>query len=74
MRQVFSGQHSYSTSRKMMSIKEPPYRVGFIYGKLTTEKETSLASTADRILSKVNKQDTGKLTVKLFQYKVSSPS
>lgn len=38
------------------------------------QAETALVSTADRMLSKLDKQDTGRSAAKLCQDKVSSPS
>jgi hypothetical protein len=58
----------------MMNIEEPPYGVCYKCGKLATGQETALASTADNMLSKMDKQDTGKLTAELCQDKVGSPS
>ena len=55
VRHICSWQHQ-STSENMMSIKEPPYGVCFLCGK--GQLETVLASTADIMLSKLDKQDT----------------
>lgn len=46
----------------------------FIVAKLDTGKETTLASTADILLSKLNKQDIKKMTAKLCQDIKDSPS
>jgi hypothetical protein len=62
VRQVCSWQHPHSTSVKMRNIKEPLYGVCFQCGKLATGQENAFASVADRILSKLNRLDTGKLT------------
>lgn len=69
MRQVCSWQHPNSTSKKM-NVKEPPYGVSFIYGKL----ETALASAADSKLSELDKRDAGKSTAEIDRDRVSSPS
>jgi hypothetical protein len=53
----------------MVSIEELQYR-----GKLANGQKTALVSTANKMLSKLDKQDTGKSTAKLGQDKVSSPS
>jgi hypothetical protein len=74
MRQVCFWQHPHSTFKKMMSIEEPPHGVCFKYVKLSTEHETVLASTTDSLLSKKDKQVTGKLTAECCIDKLSCPS
>ena len=61
MRYVRFWQHPYTIS-KMMRMEEVPYGVCFQCGKLATGQENAFASVADRILSKLNRLDTGKLT------------
>jgi hypothetical protein len=39
----------------MMGIKESPYGFCFMCGKLATGQETALASTADSMLSELDK-------------------
>lgn len=56
VRYVCSWQHQ-STSKKMMGIEEPPYGVCFKCGKPSHWQETAFASTADSVLSKLDKQD-----------------
>jgi hypothetical protein len=62
----------HSTSKKMMSIEEPPYGIYFKYGKLDTGQETTLASNVDNMLSKLHNEDAGKLTAELCQHRVST--
>jgi hypothetical protein len=47
---------------KMISIKDPPYGVCFKCGKLGTVQESALASIADRIQFKLDKQELEKST------------
>lgn len=74
VRQACSCQHPHSTSEKTTELEEPPYGACFRCGKLATGQEPAPASTADSMLSKTDKQDTGKSTVEFCQDKVGSPS
>jgi hypothetical protein len=44
----------------MKNIKKTSYGVSFICGKLATGRLTALASTAERILSNMDEEDTRK--------------
>lgn len=74
VRQACSCQNPHSTSEKTTELEEPPYGACFRCGKLATGQEPAPASTADSMLSKTDKQDTGKSTVEFYQDKVGSPS
>ncbi|KAL6088044.1 hypothetical protein STEG23_021278 [Scotinomys teguina] len=49
----------------MVGIEEPPYEVCFLCGQAS--HLATLPSTADSVLSKLDKQDTKKVTVELCQ-------
>lgn len=53
VRRVHFCHYPHSASKKMISIKEPSFGLCFKRGKLSTEKETALASTLGSALSKL---------------------
>jgi len=54
VRHISSWQHPHTTSKKMMGIAEPPYRVCFKCGKTRHwAKKTALVLTDDSLLSKL---------------------
>lgn len=53
-----------------MRIKELPYGVCFVYGKLATGQENVHASDSEHILFKLGKQDAGKSIAELGKSKV----
>ena len=57
MRHVCSWQHQ-STSKKINDIKETPPGIYFCMAKISYGKENVHASTADTILSQLDKWDT----------------
>jgi hypothetical protein len=59
---------------KMMSIKEPSYRVCFKCSKIITGQENTPASIFNRTLSKTNKQNAEKSTTKLCDDKMIGKS
>lgn len=71
MRHVCFWQHQF-TSIKIMGIKEIPYGLYFLCGKVSLGQECGLALTADSMLSKLDKQDM-KVTAELCQYKIELP-
>jgi hypothetical protein len=54
MRQVWSWQKPHCTLNNMKSIKESPFRIWLLCGKLATRTKVFLASTADSMLCKVD--------------------
>ncbi|KAL6041067.1 hypothetical protein STEG23_013408 [Scotinomys teguina] len=68
-----SSQWGRTPQEKMIGNKETLYSIYFLCGKLATEQENALTSTADSMLSKTDKQDTKERTADPCQNKIGRP-